>query len=123
MAVQHSLVKCSCGTVIFQCRCPGPHALEIREKGCEGCRLDQESLESYHRFWEKRAYDNFKVFAVWLKEHFPCAWGESRERESRESESRVLALTQELLLSAYPEARAYDVPVSEVIETPMGTYY
>lgn len=42
----HEIVKCSCGTIIRQCRCIGPHTVRVVDRGCDAClavsaRLDQ----------------------------------------------------------------------------------
>jgi len=34
----HKIIKCSCGNIISQCRCPAKDKpVEIREKGCKDC--------------------------------------------------------------------------------------
>ena len=40
----HYLIRCSCGAVIMQCRCPGPKYEEVQEKGCVACKHVQECL-------------------------------------------------------------------------------
>ena len=39
---QHYLVKCSCGTVLRQCRCIGPRTETIIPNGCDNCHKLEE---------------------------------------------------------------------------------
>jgi hypothetical protein len=34
----HFREVCSCGAVIRQCRCPGPHEIRVIERGCPKCK-------------------------------------------------------------------------------------
>lgn len=36
--VDHEIVKCSCGAIILQCRCIGPHKVRIVTRGCTNCK-------------------------------------------------------------------------------------
>lgn len=35
----HEIVKCSCGTVIRQCRCIGPKVTRVIPHGCTACQV------------------------------------------------------------------------------------
>lgn len=41
----HWINKCSCGTVLGQCRCMGDKVVTILEKGCDKCHLNNASVE------------------------------------------------------------------------------
>lgn len=34
----HFIERCSCGVVMRQCKCPGPHVERIADDACETCR-------------------------------------------------------------------------------------
>lgn len=34
----HKRIVCSCGALIAQCRCPGPHETEVRQDACPECQ-------------------------------------------------------------------------------------
>lgn len=37
----HEIVKCSCGAVIRQCRCIGPHkVVRVIDRGCADCQKE-----------------------------------------------------------------------------------
>lgn len=41
---QHRIVKCSCGKVLLQCRCPSPDKkVEVVQNGCAECGNAKES--------------------------------------------------------------------------------
>lgn len=45
IAAEHKLVKCSCGTVISNCRCSSPEKkIEVIEAGCKNCQEKQKSI-------------------------------------------------------------------------------
>lgn len=54
---EHFIIKCKCGRIIAQCRCPGPHSVEMRDS-CDACRdakiwewiQNAETLASMHGF-------------------------------------------------------------------------
>lgn len=35
---RHKRIVCSCGAVIAQCRCPGPHETETWANACAACK-------------------------------------------------------------------------------------
>ena len=35
----HGILMCSCGRIILQCRCIGPHTPQVIPNGCERCKL------------------------------------------------------------------------------------
>lgn len=41
----HEIIKCSCGAVISQCRCPAPDKkVTTIENGCEDCKKQPPTL-------------------------------------------------------------------------------
>lgn len=54
--MSHYIVKCSCGTIINQCRCIGDKQVSIIPKGCGKCHTDQIELRKLRHtagnYWE-----------------------------------------------------------------------
>lgn len=36
----HQIIKCTCGEIILQCRCLGPHTIKLIPRGCLKCNPD-----------------------------------------------------------------------------------
>lgn len=36
--MSHGIWKCSCGALIKQCRCIGPHPVHVIPNGCKACQ-------------------------------------------------------------------------------------
>jgi hypothetical protein len=43
---EHFIERCSCGTVISQCRCPGPKAERVTVNGCLTCRIQSNKKDT-----------------------------------------------------------------------------
>ena len=50
----HRIIKCSCGAVITQCKCPSPDkTVEVREKSCARCQTAPAAINL--PTWERLA--------------------------------------------------------------------
>lgn len=67
---KHSMIKCSCGTIIAQCKCPtAAKSLTVIERGCETCHNSTANVEYLPEtnFWRIQNGNNaiYLTFADW----------------------------------------------------------
>lgn len=80
----HGRVNCSCGRMIFQCRCPGPHTVEIREKACGHClgRVAANRDRTFEQDQARRCVEDMAELAEFLRLHFPSVWDTARRHRT-----------------------------------------
>lgn len=56
---EHFIIRCSCGTIISQCKCFGPRIETTVEAGCDECHKDTIQLSKKGDAWGLRvSYQN-----------------------------------------------------------------
>jgi hypothetical protein len=65
----HFKVVCSCGAVMSQCRCPGPKAATVVERGCGSCHGSKATVKfigkSYDAPWEITDLTGLQVYLTY----------------------------------------------------------
>lgn len=69
---RHGIVKCSCGALMFQCYCPGPHTEEVRQQACESCLAMRPTGDAWEIDLWRRSFEDYTRLWEWMRKHFPC---------------------------------------------------